>query len=129
MQWDVRGAWKSDGADAQMNVEATTQQSAEHIAIGRGMLVSSCWPVSQAPQQAVKSELPDQAARSAGLAICAAISAASIFLALICAANINKGENPTQAEMAASDSSRGAAVICSFVGITFGLAAASLRRH
>lgn len=45
MQWDVRGAWKADGADAQMTVEAETQRAAEHLAATRGMVVESCWPL------------------------------------------------------------------------------------
>lgn len=46
--WDVRGAWKADGGDAQMSVEAGTQQAAEHLAAQRGMAVESCWPAPPA---------------------------------------------------------------------------------
>src|SRR4051812_35330320 len=44
MKWDVRGAWKADGGEGSMSVEAPTQRAAEDIAALRGLLVESCWP-------------------------------------------------------------------------------------
>ena len=49
MKWDVRGAWKADGGDAQMTVDAPNQQAAEHLATTRGIMVETCWPAAAPP--------------------------------------------------------------------------------
>lgn len=44
MKWEVTGAWKADGAEASMTVEAPNQRAAEVIAAQRGMMVEQAIP-------------------------------------------------------------------------------------
>jgi len=44
MKWEVSGAWKNDGVDGSMIVEAANQHAAEAIAASRGMAVEQAIP-------------------------------------------------------------------------------------
>jgi len=44
MKWEVSGAWKADGAEGSMSVEAPNQRAAEAIASQRGMMVEQAIP-------------------------------------------------------------------------------------
>lgn len=44
MKWEVSGAWKADGAEGSMSVEAPNQRAAEAIAAQRGMMVEQAIP-------------------------------------------------------------------------------------
>ena len=47
-QFEVRGAWKADGSEGSMIVDADNQRAAEHIASARGLMVESALPVMRA---------------------------------------------------------------------------------
>ena len=44
MKWQLTGAWKADGVEASMTVEAPNQRAAESIAAQRGMMVEQAIP-------------------------------------------------------------------------------------
>lgn len=50
MKWQVSGAWKADGGEASMTVEAVSQRAAEAIAAQRGMMVEEAIPQAATAQ-------------------------------------------------------------------------------
>lgn len=61
MKWEVSGAWKADGAEGSMSVEAPNQRAAEAIASQRGMMVEQAIPQ---PAQAIA--VPSVAPQTSG---------------------------------------------------------------
>lgn len=74
MKWTVTGAWKADGGEASMLVEAPNQRAAEAIAAQRGMVVEQSVPQPDAAQPVFVSEVKDPSVAfglTRGLAIAA----------------------------------------------------------
>lgn len=58
MKWEVSGAWKADGAEGSMTVEAPNQRAAEAIAAGRGMLVEQAIPAAAVAAVVIPPAMP-----------------------------------------------------------------------